>query len=606
MQVLLGVTCFAVHLALLAPALVPTLRSIGDWDESWYIYWGHRIHDLHPPALSANPLVGALYALIYPFAKNSELWLVTAARIGRVAIATAAWLVLLAVTREAVALVRLPRADRVEGARPTWAWLGPALLFSASAVPAHLIATPNYQWGNPSDAVYAVLSGAAFWAVLRYYRTRALGYVALASAVLGGALLSRMDGLVLSGAVLSVLVAVNLKHERWWKLIGAAALPFGFVLGGYLLTYAAVQGTFTHGVSSRSYQAFEEGHAALRMTLADWRDYQLHARPMPFDEDLTEVRRIFGSPEDNAESVFKALLAHPDAAIERLSRTLASIPNQVIAAYGELVAIPLCALVLRGLLALWRRRKLGVLLACACWIVPLGSYVLFFYRPGYFVLCYVVPFAMAAIGLHALPQDLTGRARWPWIAGLALAVLVGAAANRPLLSAGACVALGVVCSALASARWTRAKLAGLELALAAAFLAVASASPKPALAGYPAEHGAEERAVLFLRAHLPSGSTVAAFGPGPAWTANPTFQVVQLEMSDGSAISSRTRLLAWMKEHRVDAVYINSAAKYAFADADAQLSAAVGEIFELAHGDSTGNVRVLLTRPEFLASLPPD
>jgi hypothetical protein len=56
-------------------------------------------------------------------------------------------------------------------------------------------------------------------------------------------------------------------------------------------------------VRARSYHAFEDGHGASELSVRDSREYQLHARTMPFDGDLGEVRRLFGSHPALADAI---------------------------------------------------------------------------------------------------------------------------------------------------------------------------------------------------------------------------------------------------------------------------------------------------------------
>lgn len=600
-HVALACALFAANVLVHLPALSPSLREIGDWDESWYIHWGHRLHELHRPALSASPLVGAIYAVIYPIAKHADLWLVTACRLGRIFFCVATWFVLYAVVKEALLLTggRAPRASAAAPSvgRTYCAWLATMLLFTASSAPSHLLATPNYQWGNPSDATFAVVSGIALWLFLRFHVRKQLRYLAALSFTLGLGVLARMDGLVLSIVVLLGVLVLHARRIGLRPMLGPALVPFATVVGGFLLAYAAIDGTFRHGVASRSYQAFEEGQAALKMTVADWRDYQRHTRPFPFDGSADEVRQRFGTRQENEGSVLRALANHPQAAVERLRAAASSIPEQAVAAYGALATVPLVLFATRGLLALVEKRRTTALVMFLVWPAPLATYLFFFYRPGYFLLFYTVPFALAALGFRALPSDLASGRRWAWLFALTLALTLAAAFDRPVLAAGVALVLCVLAAALAVRRWRTFGFVGADGAVAVATLLVALFGVREAtLPEFPQAPGAEEAAARFMRARLPDRARIAAFGPGPLWAANPSFERIALELADGRAPESAAELARWVEEAQPDAVYVNPALAHGSPESHRLLALAVGTLFDVGYEDPSGKVRVLLRR----------
>ena len=90
---------------------------------------------------------------------------------------------------------------------------------------------------NPTDALFAAMSGFAFWKLITYYETREEKQLGWISCFLGLAALSRNDGLVLFVifVVLSLLFlrsSVNkIKHLLY------TALPFLIFVFGYFLIY---------------------------------------------------------------------------------------------------------------------------------------------------------------------------------------------------------------------------------------------------------------------------------------------------------------------------------------------------------------------------------
>ena len=377
------------------PWFLPNLSEIAPWDETYYLMSGKRLFSGEMPTLAYGPLIGLFYGICYlPFMK-SPFWLVHANSLGRFLLFSLLFL-------------------------GTWQ-VGKALkkFFKPIILYGFLFLTPfiaqNFEY--PSDLLFAALSAIAFAQAVKFLETKNIKHVWWASFWLGMGMLTRGDALILI-LVFSVFILVfGWKHHKWWRLLLAVLIPFLALTGGYVLLRGAITGDFNSGMAERSYTAFEQGQEVNMPN----NDDQRFAAPT---ESYYVARELFGTPEENDHSVFKAIANNPQAYIDRLKAVVKQLPGLYLTAYYRRYAVLIALLAVRGLIELIRRKRLDLALLHLIWFVPIAAGIArTLVRVGYYRLFCFALFSLAVIGLKAMLNGL--KKGWEGLvwAGLFLALL---------------------------------------------------------------------------------------------------------------------------------------------------------------------------------------
>lgn len=498
----LGVAAF-ISLLTHVPFLFPARYEIDAFDQSLYIFRGRAIVEhllagaVWLPDPAWNPLGSLLYALAYLPFRTQEAWFLFVEWTVRCLLYGLLWAAALSV---ALALRR--------HAQPLW------LLGTCAALPVF-----PFVLANSSDTLMAALSGLALGQVLRYHQSGGHGHLAGASVFLGLGTLSRTDSVVLMGVAL-VFVAARAfwgaAADRRRRLAGAAAtlvLPALAILGSYQALHSAFSGQLSTNLAARTYMAFEQGEGFA----------SVESVPASFERTL-DARRLYGTPEENGYSVFRAIARNPGAYADRVVRIVTDgIPSALWYMYGPFtvwLAVPLAA---AGAVALWRRRQRGTVALLALWPAHLAVYFLTFFRPGYLALPAMALLSAVAMGASALSAWLPAL-RWRPLAAFAVAGLI-------------------------------------------VFQAVLLHTYNFPQGRLPRVYAtAEEEAAAVMRDTFPPGTRVATFGPRAVWQAGlepvPTGVPIRvdgmvptigdLELMQAGHVED---LVRWMRERDVAAVY---------------------------------------------------
>ena len=385
---------YLVAVVIYLPWFLPNLSEIAPWDETYYIISGRNILDGQLPDLAYGPLLSLFYMInSLPFL-NSPFWLIHTNSLGRFLLFS-----LLFVGTWQVARVF---KDRYR----------PVVLFGFLFVSPFL--TQNFEY--PADLLFAALSAAALAQAVQFLQSKKISHVWWASFWLGLGMLTRGDALIIFLALSVVVVWAGFKHQPWWRLVLASLLPFLALTAGYVLVRGAITGDFDTGMSSRSYTAFEQGQ---EVAMPD-----AEARFGAPTESYYVARELFGTPEENEYSVFRAIARNPQAYFIRLKAVLQTLPGLFLTAYHRRYAIILAFFALRGLIALIGEKKYLLVLLLAVWVLPLSAGIArTLVRVGYFRLFYFVLFSLAIIGLKALLESFRKNAEglvWAGVFGLVL------------------------------------------------------------------------------------------------------------------------------------------------------------------------------------------
>ncbi len=370
---------FLTTLFLVFPIFFLALGDINPFDEAAYINSGRMLLSGNFPSYADNPLVDVFYALTYlPFSR-SPYWLVQSASLGRLLLFTLLWLSMYLVARRLT--------DHMEPLIPLGIFLVTPLVVEMLRF--------------PSDPLFAGFAGLAFWKLLSFREAQDSRQLLWASGFLGLAALARNDGLVLFPIFLVLVVIFSWGQPKWWKSLLAGLAPFIVLVGGYVLLQGAVTGETGLGTLKRTYLNFEAGQESI---------YAGTGALNPVVEARLEARRIFGTAEENNNSVFQAIRRNPGVYLQRVRAVTLGLPRRLLDAYGLRFAALLFLLAGRGVLALIRRRDFALLAAFLLWPVHLATgFLITIFRLGHLQFPYYIVFGLAAIGLTALLANLADR-----------------------------------------------------------------------------------------------------------------------------------------------------------------------------------------------------
>ena len=375
----ISLLAFLVNFYLVSASFFPNLSEINAWDEATYVNAGRLLLEGQWPQLSNSPLGAIFYALAYlPYA-NTPLWLVHSVALGRVALFALLWLGAMTVAWQLK-----------DYASPL---IMAGLLF-VTRIPVSILSFP-------SDPLLVSFAALGFGQLLAFYHTKRVRRLWLASVFVGLAALARNDGLILGVALVAVTLLLVLPDRRVWKPLLASVAPFLVLVGGYVLFYGLRTGNFEIGTMDRTYDNFEAGHQTI---------YAGEGEINPVLEAKLEARRVFGTAEENNNSVFRAILRNPSVYIQRVVNESRGLPGKVLDAYGIRIAVPILLFGALGLLELLKRKRYRLAVLFPLWAAPLLSgFVITIFREGHLQFPFYLAYALAAIGIAAAMANFASR-----------------------------------------------------------------------------------------------------------------------------------------------------------------------------------------------------
>lgn len=556
---------FLVQLLFSLYRFFPTLQNINLWDEAVYINTGRLFANGTLTSFDRNPLIGLLYALTYLPFKNSPYWLMQSDALGRALLFGLMW------WSGYLIAVRFRRIVH-------------PLIF-AGLLFCTLVLTDILD--NPSDALFAAMSGFAFWKLLTFQQTRQAKDIGLASLFVGLAALSRNDGLVLFLVFVLISFVLLRVSIRQWRQIAAMILPFALMIGGYLALYRIVTGTFIFGTPERSYVAFQQGQVQI---------YQGDptCKLSPVKCAVLEAQRLYGTPQENHYSVLAAILHNPGAFVIRIINTLKTLPAMVYTAYGKREAYLLFILAFLGIYELFRQRHyllLGILLS---WIVYLGVYFVTFFRIGYLQTPFFIPLTLAAVGVHSIVTLLENQRYRSILSFMALALMVvGLYRHLNYLYFNMIVLLAVVWIGYLTSRWvTVSSYTPICLIFLAAGLLVRGSYNPPQAQTWG--RTPEEKAVVVLQHQLPANSLVASGAPGAVYAARMDYYGL---VNIGGSAASVEELHARLLNLGVKAIYVDSSLTNQENYVWNLIKKGIGSEYRQIFSGGDGSIQVLLVNP---------
>jgi len=517
------------------------------------------------PEFAGNPLLALLYAATYLPFQASPLRIVHSACVARLILFTLTWLAGYLVARQ-----------YGKFASP---------LIAAGLLVVSPLLTDLFL--NPSDALFAGLSGLTFWQVLKFYNTRERRHVWQASAFLGLAALSRNDGLVLLPLFLLLSLLIALGNERTVKqavrTIVAGVLPFALLVAGYVLLYGSVTGDFRLGTARRTYMAFEQGQPL--QTLPDAGNLTIEAQH--------QARQVFGIPEENGYSIFRAIRRNPSAYFERLKSTLTSLPSTLLRTYNIRLGALLFLFALVGIIELIRKKAYLLITIMLLWPLHLAVYFLTFFRSGYLLLPFFIPISLSAIGLSVSVKSYHN-SRYKLLLSFALVLLCvyGLADNKLAIFLAASVFLFglwalwiVLCS---RNEIVNKQLFGL-LALMCLGLILREPFRSPGIRSLGSSP--DEQALIFMIDNLEPGSRVVSFAPGHVLAARMTYVCFPEELRN---YDTGEELYQWLIDNDIDAIHSINLLRDQEARIWGLVEGEIGVNLERAFRQDPGDIQVIL------------
>ena len=413
-EILIVVLVFLIQMFFSLGRFFPTLRDINLWDEAVYINTGRLLVSGVLPPFAHNPLIGVLYALTYLPFTASPFWLMQSASLGRIILFTLLWW-------SGYLLAR-----RFANIFHPLIWVG--LLFSTTMVTDILY--------NSSDSLFAAMSALALWKLMTYYENREAKEIGWASFFIGLAACSRNDGLVLFPFFVLISLFFLRSTKIKWKTLLLTILPFCALVGGYLLLYRLVAGSFMFGTVERSYVAFQQGEISV---------YQ--GNPSCQQSDIAcavlESQALYGTPQENNNSVLSAISHNPRAFLARTINTIRTLPGMIYGIYGKREAYLLFLLAFLGIYELLRQRRFALMGILLAWVAYLGIYFFTFFKDAYLETPYFIMFILAAIGIQSLISSLADRRFFLWSVILVVLTVIGIVRSLDYLYFDTLILLGM-------------------------------------------------------------------------------------------------------------------------------------------------------------------
>ena len=524
---LISVVAFLANFYLVSAAFFPNLSEISAWDEATYVNGGRLLLEGQIPLLSNSPLGTVFYALASLPYVDTALWLVHSVSLGRVVLFALLWTGAMTVAWQLSDL-----------ASPL---IMAGLLF-VTRIPVSILTFP-------SDPLFVAFAALGFSQLLAFYRTRTLNRLWLASIFVGLSATARNDGLILGVALIAATLLLTLPHRQIWKPLMASAAPFVILVGGYVLFYGLRTGDFEIGTMERTYDNFEAGHQTI---------YAGEGEINPVFEAKLEARRVFGTPEENRYSVFRAILRNPSVYLQRLVRETSKLPRQLLNAYGIRIAAPVFLFAVRGLYDLLGQKRYRLIVLFLLWATPiLSGIIITIFRDGHLQFSFYLVYALAAIGLTAAMGNLGNRREHIfWIVALFGFMAYGVIDNKPAVTYG--VFLLLTAFVIIRIGWgsmtlrSNALVAPMLLFFAGGIILHGDyAGPKVRVLG----QAPDERGVMFMIEEFPEGTRVAAGSPGPIIAANMTY--MGLASLDVPRFDDSKEFLSWMRGQDIKAIYVD-------------------------------------------------
>lgn len=562
------VILYLVNLILASGKLLPNLSGINPWDEASYVARGWWLLSEGLPKFGASPMMSFFYALTYLPFKGSPFWLVHSCTLGRFLLFSLLWFSTYLVARRLSAFAQ------------------PVIMMGFLFLTPMPIGMARY----PSDPLFASMAALSLWQLLGFHQDQAIRHLWAASLFMGLAAMARNDGLVLFVIFVFLALILSRRSKRWWLALTASVIPCVALVGGYVLLYGVMTGDFSLGTVERTYDAFEAGQEVI-VSASGELNVTIEAH--------LEARRIFGTPEENQYSVFRAIRRNPGVYFQRLQAALKLVPRQLWYVYGKRVSVVLFLLALWGIFELIKKKELQLLAVLCLWPAHLATGVIItLFRDGYLAFPFYIIFGLASIGLTAvLARFADWRERGFWTLLLLCLIVYGITGDKLQITYNALVFLTAPWMVYFAGKFIpklRQAFVPLSLLVLFAGMFVLLVRTYPGLKIRTLGVEAKEQALLALMEQLEPGDVVAAGSPGVVWAAKMTY--LGLSSMDVPVHRSPEDFLQWMINEKTKAIYVDKTLSEDNPAVWRLITPHIGTIIEPTFTGEGGDVQILKIR----------
>jgi hypothetical protein len=522
----IAILMFLVNFFLVYAIFLPNLSDINPWDEASYVSAGQKLIDEGGlPSIGGNPLKSVLFGLTYLPFRNSPYWMVQSISLARIILFFLLWIGVYLIARELTDFA------------PTEIALG---IFLVTPLSIEMLRFPT-------DPLFASFAALSLWQLLRYKRTGARKHLAFSSFFMAMAAFARNDGLILFIIFFLLALFLSWRRKDLWRSILFSLVPFLCLVGGYLLIYGLRTGNFSLGTMERTYENFESGQQVIYSGDGDFN---------PVIGSRLEAQRLFGTAEENNNSIFRAISRNPTEYLKRLSAEAKRLPQLILRAYGIRFALLLFLLAGRGVVELLKRKEFALLFIFILWPMHLiTGFLITLFRTGHLQFPFYIVFILASIGLFALLSKLRSRIEIGWVTIVLFGCsLYGIVDNKLAIFYGAAILLiGLWILFIYQVQHEMPKMNLMLLLLLCAGIIIRGEFPSPKIRVLGSDP--EEQAVEFMIKTFPPDTVFAAGAPGVVLAAK--FHCAVLASDDVPQDRSSSEFLLWLRNQGVDALYVD-------------------------------------------------
>jgi hypothetical protein len=447
---------------------------------------------------------------------------------------------------------------------------------------------------NGSHALFTAISAFALAQIISFHRRNELTSLWIASVLVSLALLSRMgEGTFLLVAFITLSVLLGISFGRVNAVLAATIIPIVVIVGGYMLTYYSFTGKSPLGTGEYFYGTFEQGHALAYGDLFDGASWT---------EGQIEAQRLFGTPEQNQNSVITAIQHNPTAYLGRVPRLAKIALGTAMGVYGGPLGYgaPLSLwfflLAIQGCIELVRKKHFMLLCILAFWPSYLLIYTLLVFQPTHFLFPFPVVFCLASIGLTSIVSVSTTQ-RYLWSAMLValIALAIGRDSSLAFISSAIALLIGLWIVWIAINRYHN-----LEIIISSAFVFLFSVMLL-FRGGMPPQKlrklgiAPDEQAVLFLRRNFTEDTPVAAYSIVPRAAKMKRVNLLGLLMFKSRVEKwPGQELQLWMIDNNLETIYVDDHVRR-YDALWALIKSQIGTSMEIAFSSDNENIQILRT-----------
>jgi len=524
------------------PAFFPHLEDINLWDEAIYINMGRQlVEDGTFPTLAWSPLLAWIYGIFFLITGNHPLWLLVSCSLGRILFFLLLWIATSLLTMEVAKMSKVIERNEI-----------PGLLSQVVLV---IFPFPLLLLTNPSDALYAGLLAFALTFLIRYLYEKTVQNLIISSLLIGMSSLVRNDGWVVYLLISGLLVIFGMTKKITLNRLTLFFIPFIVVISSFILLRGLITQDYRLHIGDRTYVAFEQGQQFVSTS-----DLGLSS----MEGAVLDARSIYGTPEENENSVFRAISNNPDAFIRRLVVIIRGIPTQIVNVYGERLSVVLLGLSVIGMFVLLRAHYFDVAMIFVLIFLSLGVYLITFFRVGYYLLVSPLVVTLCTTGYIAIVKSMRLTTLLALCVAL-LTILIGIIKTNDVIIYGAVFLailsitpwfINFITSRLLRMKGRKSYFAKDAIVVILCIVIIMIVRGDKVVTQYQLPgNSPDERATLAIRNAVSPGSKVVAGAPGAVWMAKMEYATIDTDALGSSPTAEA--LYAWLIKNDIKIIYLD-------------------------------------------------